>query len=102
MNTSVWLLVSCQLPCVAGERRGRLEPSTSLTGFENVRWMCVAGEILAPAAGRLTITGESEGGNQLTCVGAPTVSHGRGATAISVVPVSGWAPSEIVLWAPLS
>ena len=98
VKTSVWLLVSRQLPGVLGERRGRLEPSTAETGLENVRWIGVAGEICVPAVGRLTITGMFEGGNQLTCVGAPTVSQGRAATAISVAPVSGWAPSEIVRW----
>ena len=30
-----------------------------------------------PAAGRLTITGACEGGNQLTCAGVPSVSQGR-------------------------
>ena len=89
VNTSVWLLTSCQCPGVLGESRGRADPSTSLTGCENVRWSGVAGEICAPAAGRVTITGEREGGNQLTSVGGPTVSQRRAATATSVVPVCG-------------
>ena len=38
---------SCQLPACWARCAGRLEPSTSLTGLENVRWMCVAGEIRA-------------------------------------------------------
>ena len=61
VKTSVWLLVSRQLPGVLGERRGRLEPSTAETGLENVRWICVAGEMCVPAAGRLTITGAARG-----------------------------------------
>ena len=48
-----------------------------------------------PAAGRLTITGAFDGGNQLTCVVAPSVSHGRAAAAITTVPVASCAPSEI-------
>ena len=98
-NTSVWLLVSLQLPGVLGRDTRAAEPSTAETGLENVRWMCVAGEMCVPAAGRLPSPAQFDGGNQLTCVGAPTVSQGRAATAISVVPVSGWAPSEIVCWA---
>ena len=43
----------------------------------------------------MTITGEREGGNQLTWVGAPTCSQGRTAAATSVVPVAAWVPSEI-------
>ena len=70
--------------------------------MENVRWIAVAGEMRAPAAGMLTITGARDGGNQLTWVGAPRVSQGRAAAAISVVPVAGCIPSEIELWVPLS
>ena len=36
-NSSVWLFVSCQLPGVLGESCGCPSPTTSLTGFENVR-----------------------------------------------------------------
>src|SRR6202012_5909459 len=57
----------------------------------------VAGVMFEPAAGSATITGFCDGGNQLTCVAAPTVSHGRGATAIRVEPVAARRPSEIVL-----
>ena len=57
--------------------------------------MGAVGEIWSPAAGMLASTGELDGGNQLTCVGAPTRSHGRGAAAISVAPVAAWRPSEI-------
>ena len=48
----------------------------------------------APTAGIVAITGEREGGNQLTCMGAPTRSHGRAAAATSVAPVAGCMPSE--------
>ena len=56
----------------------------------------------APGAGAVAITGERDGGNQLTCVGAPTVSHGRGAAATSIVPVAGCVPSETALAGALS
>ena len=80
-----------------GVKRGCAEPSTSPTGLEKVRYSFVAGPMRAPAAGNATITVEWEGGNQLTCVGGPTLSHDRGAVATSTVPVFGWRPSEIEL-----
>ena len=56
----------------------------------------------APGAGSRPSPGERDGGNQLTWVGAPTVSQGRGAAAIAIVPVAGCRPSETVLAGPSS
>ncbi len=70
--------------------------------LENVRWIAVAGAIRPPAAGWRPSPRACDGGNQLTCVGAPTFSHGRAAAATSVLPVAGCVPSEIEVCAPLS
>ena len=71
--------------------------------MENVRSIGVAGEMRAPATGKLTITGAREGGNQLTCVGAPSRLPGaRRGGDLDRARVEACGPSETERWALLS
>ena len=82
--------------CVLGESCGSEEPSSCATGCENVRRIAAVGEISVPGAGLATITGERDGGNQVTATGALSFSQGRTAAAISIVPGPSRTPSETV------
>src|SRR5205085_491522 len=76
-KTSVWLSGCCQLPGVRGDSSGRAEPSTAVSGCENVSRIGAPGVSRVPGAGELASTGELEGGNQLTLTGPPNHDHKR-------------------------
>ncbi len=100
MNASVWLSASRQRPGVFGESRGRCEPNTSATGFENVSSIWPAGEMREPGAGLTTIIDPAEAGNHATLTGRPSRSQERAASATSAEPVSVRYPrlTESAAW----
>src|ERR1700761_5110298 len=69
MSWIVWLLSVCHVPWVVGETGGRCDPSTLLTGRENVSVIGVVDLTFDPGAGLATAVAPAPAGNQLTPAG---------------------------------